>query len=56
VALHLSEENNRPAVCVRTLAAAVGADVNPLNWCEASTDDGRLWIAAASQDEPMRVW
>jgi phosphoribosyl 1,2-cyclic phosphodiesterase len=56
VALHLSEENNRPAVCVRTLAAAVGAEVNPLNWCEASTDDGRLWIAAASQDEPMRVW
>ncbi len=27
VALHLSEKNNRPGVCVRTLAAAVGAEV-----------------------------
>lgn len=56
VALHLSQENNRPAVCVRTLAQAVGAEVDPTNSAEARTPDGLLWVTAASQDEPVCVW
>ena len=58
VALHLSQENNRSSVCVRTLAEAVGAepvageDGRP----EARTPDGRLTICCAAQDWPLTVW
>ena len=58
VAMHLSQENNRPSVCVRMLAAAVGAvvgadeDGRP----EARTPDGRLTICCAAQDWPLTVW
>lgn len=58
VAMHLSQENNRPSVCVRTLAAAVGAvvgadeDGRP----EARTPDGHLTICCAAQDWPLSVW
>ena len=54
VALHLSEHNNRPSVCVRTLAAAVGAE--PISLTEARTPDGRLTVCCASQDVPISVW
>ena len=54
VALHLSENNNRPSVCVRTLAAAVGAE--PVGLTEARTPDGRLTVCCASQDVPLSVW
>ena len=58
VAMHLSQENNRPSVTVRELAAAVGAepasgeDGRP----EARTPDGRLTICCAAQDWPLSVW
>lgn len=58
VAMHLSQENNRPSVAVRELAAAVGAepasgeDGRP----EARTPDGRLTICCAAQDWPLSVW
>ena len=58
VAMHLSQENNRPSVCVRMLAAAVGAvvgadeDGRP----EARAPDGRLTICCAAQDWPLTVW
>ena len=58
VAMHLSQENNRPSICVRTLAAAVGAvvgsdeDGRP----EARTPDGHLTICCAAQDWPLTVW
>lgn len=54
VAMHLSENNNRPSVCVRTLAAAVGAE--PVGITEARTPDGRLTVCCASQDVPLSVW
>lgn len=58
VAMHLSQENNRPSLCVRTLAEAVGAeaatgeDGRP----EARTPDGRLTICCSAQDWPLSVW
>ena len=58
VAMHLSQENNRPSVCVRTLAEAVGAEVVPGEdgRPEARTPDGRLTICCAAQDWPLSVW
>ena len=56
VAMHLSQENNRPSVCIRTLAAAVGAEAANDAWSEARTPDGLLTICAAGQDWPMTVW
>ena len=56
VAMHLSEENNRPSVAVRTLAAAVGAEAANSTFTEAHTADGHLTICAAAQARPMTVW
>ena len=56
IAMHLSQENNRPSVCVRTLAAAVGAEPVDGVASEARTPDGRLTIVAAGQDRPISVW
>lgn len=56
VAMHLSQKNNRPSVCVRTLAEATGADpVNEVG-TQARTPDGHLSICAAAQDRPLSVW
>lgn len=58
VAMHLSQENNRPSVCVRTLAEAVGAEVatGEDGRPEARTPDARLTICCAAQDWPLTVW
>lgn len=56
VAMHLSEKNNRPSVCVRTLAEALGAEAANSTFTEARTPDGLLTICAASQERPMTVW
>lgn len=54
VALHLSENNNRPSVCVRTLAEAVGAE--RVGVAEARTPDGALTVCCASQEVPLSVF
>ena len=58
VAMHLSQENNRPSVAVRTLAEAVGAEVVPGEdgRPEARTPDGHLTICCAAQDWPLSVF
>ena len=58
VAMHLSQENNRPSVAVRALAAAVGAEVvtGEDGRPEARTPAGRLTICCAAQDWPLPVW
>ena len=58
VAMHLSQENNRPSVAVRELAAAVGAELvaGEDGRPEARTPDGRLTICCAAQDWPLSVW
>ena len=58
VAMHLSQENNRPSVCVRTLAEALDAEVvtGEDGRPEARTADGRVSICCAAQDWPMSVW
>ena len=58
VAMHLSQENNRPSLCVRELATAVGAEVAPGEGGrpEARTPDGRLTICCAAQDWPLSVF
>lgn len=56
VALHLSEENNRPSVCVRTLAEALGAEAADTTFTEARTPDGVLTICCAMQHEALSVW
>lgn len=56
VAMHLSEDNNRPSLAVRALAASVGAEKVDDTFTEARTPDGRLTIMAAAQWRPMTVW
>ena len=58
VAMHLSQENNRPSICLRELAGAVGAElVNGEDGRpEARTPDGALTICCAAQDWPLSVW
>ena len=56
IGMHLSQENNRPSLAVRAMAAAVGAEAANSTFTEARTPDGRLTICAASQDVPMSVW
>jgi len=56
VGLHLSLENNRPSVCVRTLAPAVGAGAANDVFTEARTSDGLLTVCVATQDRPMTIW
>ena len=56
VAMHLSQENNRPSIAVRTLAAVVGAEAANTTFTEARTPDGALTICAAGQDKPMTIW
>lgn len=56
VAMHLSQENNRPSVCMRTLAGAVGAEAANDAFTEARTPDGRLSLCCAAQDWPLTIW
>lgn len=58
VAMHLSQENNRPSLVVRALAAAVGAEPGPGEdgRPEARTADGRITVCCAAQDWPLTVW
>lgn len=56
VALHLSQENNRPSLAVRALAEALGARQANDTFTEARTPDGYLTVCAGAQDRPMRVW
>ena len=56
VALHLSEENNRPSVCIRTLAEALGAEPTNTTFTEARTPDGLLTVFPASQHEAVSAW
>lgn len=56
VAMHLSHENNRPSVAVRTLAEAVDALPVEGVLTEARTADGRLTICCASQTQPISIW
>ena len=56
VALHLSENNNRPSTCIRTLAAALGAQATNDTFTEARTPDGMLTVCAAGQNKPMSIW
>lgn len=56
IALHLSQENNRPSLAVRTLAEAVGAEQTNSTFTEARTPDGLLTVCASAQDRPLVVW
>ena len=59
IAMHISQENNRPSLAVRALAAAVGAELdNELGSSAtlARPDDGiDLHIRAAGQNRPFTV-
>lgn len=56
VGMHLSQENNRPSVCVRTIAERLGAQAANDTFTEARTDDGRLSVCVAGQDRPLTLW
>ena len=56
IGMHLSQENNRPSLAVRAMAAAVGAKAANSSFTEARTPDGRLTVCTASQDVPMSIW
>ena len=55
IAMHLSEENNRPSLCVQTLAESIGA--LPSNSCktQAKTCDEKITIWAAGQEKPLSI-
>lgn len=59
VAMHISQENNRPSLAVRALAAAVGATLdNELGSSATLTREGglpSLHIRAAGQNRPISV-
>lgn len=54
IGMHLSRENNRPSLAVRTLAAALGAEPVNDTRTQAKTAGG-LQVLVASQDWPMSV-
>ena len=56
VAMHLSEKNNTPSTCIRTLAAALGAEQANSTFTEARTPDGHLTVVPASQTIPMAIY
>lgn len=56
VAMHLSQQNNRPSLAVGALAGAVGARAVDDLGVRAQTPDGRLQVMAAGQDAPMSVF
>lgn len=60
VAMHISQENNRPSLAVRALAQAVGADLdNELGSSATLKRDGGLpdlHIRAAGQNRPISIW
>ena len=56
IALHISQENNRPSLAVRALAESVGATAANDTFTEARTSDGLLSICAGAQDRPLAVW
>ena len=54
VGMHLSRENNRPSLAVRTLAAALGAEPVNDTYTQAKTAGG-LQVLVAGPDWPMSV-
>jgi phosphoribosyl 1,2-cyclic phosphodiesterase len=56
VGMHLSHENNRPSVAVRTLAATIDAEATNETFTEARTPDGHLTVCVSAQDAPLSVW
>lgn len=55
VAMHLSQENNRPSLAVGSLAQALGASSTNDVGTQATTPDGKLTILAAGQARPMTI-
>ena len=59
VAMHLSQDNNRPSIAVRTLAAALGAELDNELGSSATRASrgagGELRIRAAGQNRPITV-
>ncbi|MCH3967375.1 MAG: MBL fold metallo-hydrolase [Atopobiaceae bacterium] len=56
IAMHLSQENNRPSTAVRTLSHAVDAEQANTTFTEARTPDGLLTVMAAGQEKPVSIW
>lgn len=56
VAMHLSQENNRPGLAVQTLAEPVHAEPDDKLFHKAHTSDGKLSILTAGQDRPLSIW
>ncbi len=56
VAMHLSQENNRPGLAVQALAQSVNAEPDDKLFHRAHTTDGKLSILAAGQDRPLSIW
>ncbi|WP_028263537.1 MBL fold metallo-hydrolase [Atopobium fossor] len=55
IAMHLSQENNRPGLAVKTLSQAVGATPQNDMGTRAATADKFLSIVCAAQDAPMTI-
>lgn len=56
VAMHLSQENNRPGLAVQALADPVNAKPDDKLFHKAHTANGKLSILASGQDRPMSIW
>lgn len=60
IAMHISQENNRPSLAVRALANALGATLENELGTAAALERGNglpaLHISAAGQDRPVSYW
>ncbi len=59
IAMHISQENNRPSLAVRSFAEALGAKLdNDLGSSATRSRDGLpdLHIRAAGQNRPVSIW
>lgn len=59
VAMHISQENNRPSLAVRALAEALGASLDDELETSATLargDGPRLSVRAAGQNIPISIW
>jgi phosphoribosyl 1,2-cyclic phosphodiesterase len=56
VALHISEKNNTPQLCLRTLADALGAEPIASEHPEAVAAGSGIHLHVANQVEPLSIW
>lgn len=55
IAMHLSQENNRPSLAIKSLARTLGAEAANTAFTQARRSDGSLHIYCAGQGKPLSL-